>query len=139
MCVPLSLLRGPPFSRPWIRPWCTLPKSLIHVICLKYLYRPAIVVLLMSMVNEKQPFILRCAVLYCFQCFLYKNDVGQEQIISTLLPATADGMFQTVQGDMLCWFIPLHKRDDSGNFDINAHLMLVLEGTDLPEKLFPLK
>ncbi|CAG2105552.1 unnamed protein product [Medioppia subpectinata] len=37
--------------------------------------KPAIVVLLMSMVNEKQPFELRCAVLYCFQCFLYKNEL----------------------------------------------------------------
>jgi len=49
-------------------------------------HRPAIVVLLMSMVNEKQPFILRCSVLYCFQCFLYKNEVGQMQLIQTLLP-----------------------------------------------------
>lgn len=48
--------------------------------------RPAIVVLLMSMVNEKQPFILRCSVLYCFQCFLYKNEVGQMQLVQTLLP-----------------------------------------------------
>lgn len=48
--------------------------------------RPAIVVLLMSMVNEKQPFLLRCAVLYCFQCFLYKNEVGQAQLVQTLLP-----------------------------------------------------
>ncbi|XP_076386983.1 general vesicular transport factor p115 isoform X4 [Megachile rotundata] len=48
--------------------------------------RPAIVVLLMSMVNEKQPFALRCSVLYCFQCFLYKNEVGQSQLIQTLLP-----------------------------------------------------
>lgn len=39
--------------------------------------RPALVVLLMSMVNEKQPFFLRCAVLYCFQCFLYKNEIGE--------------------------------------------------------------
>ncbi|KAL1415003.1 hypothetical protein MTO96_007006 [Rhipicephalus appendiculatus] len=52
--------------------------------------RPAIVVLLMSMVNEKQPFVLRCAVLYCFQCFLYKNELGQAQIIQTLLPTCAD-------------------------------------------------
>lgn len=42
--------------------------------------RPAIVVLLMSMVNEKQPFALRCAVLYCFESFLFKNEIGQEQV-----------------------------------------------------------
>ena len=48
-------------------------------------------VLLMSMVNEKQPFVLRCAVLYCFQSFLYKNELGQSQIIQTLLPSTAEG------------------------------------------------
>eukprot|EP00057_Strongylocentrotus_purpuratus_P015392 XP_011669866.1 PREDICTED: general vesicular transport factor p115 [Strongylocentrotus purpuratus] len=63
--------------------------------------RPAIVVLLMSMVNEKQPFLLRCAVLYCFQCFLYKNEIGQEQIIATLLPATADVSAVTA-GQLLC-------------------------------------
>lgn len=45
----------------------------------------------MSMVNEKQPFPLRCAVLYCFQSFLYKNEVGQSQIITTLLPTSSDG------------------------------------------------
>ena len=74
-------------------------KSGIFVLWLKYFwklpsshfYRPAIVVLLMSMVNEKQPFVLRCAVLYCFQSFLYKNEVGQSQIIQTLLPTSADG------------------------------------------------
>lgn len=49
--------------------------------------RPAIVVLLMSMVNEKQPFVLRCAVLYCFQCFLFKNEIGQEMVVQTLLPS----------------------------------------------------
>ena len=55
------------------------------------IFRPAIVVLLMSMVNEKQPFTLRCSVLYCFQSFLYKNEVGQSQIVQTLLPTSADG------------------------------------------------
>lgn len=55
--------------------------------------RPAIVVLLMSMVNERQPFVLRCAVLYCFQCFLYKNQKGQGEIVATLLPSTIDGQW----------------------------------------------
>ncbi|XP_068236171.1 general vesicular transport factor p115 isoform X2 [Palaemon carinicauda] len=63
--------------------------------------RPAIVVLLMSMVNEKQPFVLRCAVLYCFQCFLYRNQNGQSQIIQTLLPQTADANSVTA-GQLLC-------------------------------------
>lgn len=46
----------------------------------------------MTMINDKQPFELRCAALYCFQCFLYKNDLGQAQIIETLLPAFSDGI-----------------------------------------------
>ncbi|KAJ7412520.1 general vesicular transport factor p115 isoform X1 [Willisornis vidua] len=63
--------------------------------------RPAIVVLLMSMVNERQPFVLRCAVLYCFQCFLYKNHKGQGEIVSTLLPSTIDGNSVSA-GQLLC-------------------------------------
>ncbi|XP_056135944.1 general vesicular transport factor p115 isoform X2 [Lampris incognitus] len=63
--------------------------------------RPAIVVLLMSMVNERQPFVLRCAVLYCFQCFLYKNQKGQGEIVATLLPSTIDA--NTISaGQLLC-------------------------------------
>lgn len=63
--------------------------------------RPAIVVLLMSMVNEKQPFNLRCAVLYCYQCFLYKNEMGQAQVVQTLLPASA-GTSTLTTGQLLC-------------------------------------
>ncbi|KAF5901892.1 general vesicular transport factor, partial [Clarias magur] len=63
--------------------------------------RPAIVVLLMSMVNERQPFVLRCAVLYCFQCFLYKNHKGQSEIVSTLLPSTIDAQSISA-GQLLC-------------------------------------
>lgn len=55
--------------------------------------RTALVVLLMSMVNEKQPVSLRTAVLYCFECFLYKNDASQGQIIQALLPTSADGEY----------------------------------------------
>uniref|UniRef100_A0A8C6KS03 General vesicular transport factor p115 n=1 Tax=Nothobranchius furzeri TaxID=105023 RepID=A0A8C6KS03_NOTFU len=63
--------------------------------------RPAIVVLLMSMVNERQPFVLRCAVLYCFQCFLYRNQKGQGEIVSTLLPSTIDANSISA-GQLLC-------------------------------------
>lgn len=62
---------------------------------------PAIVVLLMSMVNEKQPFALRCAVLYCFQSFLFRNELGQAQVIQTLLP-TSTNMPQVTAGQLLC-------------------------------------
>lgn len=65
--------------------------NFVLMILLSFPNRPAIVVLLMSMVNERQPFVLRCAVLYCFQCFLYKNQKGQGEIVSTLLPSTIDG------------------------------------------------
>ncbi|RWS14215.1 general vesicular transport factor p115-like isoform X1 [Dinothrombium tinctorium] len=62
--------------------------------------KSVIVILLMSMVNEKQPFDLRCAVLYCFQCFLHKNEFGQAQIIQTLLPNSTDASGLT--GQLLC-------------------------------------
>nr|CAD7591691.1 unnamed protein product [Timema genevievae] len=63
--------------------------------------RPALVVLLMSMVNEKQPFILRCSVLYCYQCFLFKNEVGQSQLVQTLLPSATEVISLTT-GQLLC-------------------------------------
>lgn len=55
----------------------------------------------MSMVNEKQPFALRCAVLYCYQCFLFKNEIGQTQVIQTLLPSSAGNTILTT-GQLLC-------------------------------------
>lgn len=61
----------------------------------------AIVVLLMSMVNEKQPFILRTSVLYCFQCYLFKNEVAQAQLIQTLLPSSAE-VSRITSGQLLC-------------------------------------
>ncbi|XP_039249666.2 general vesicular transport factor p115-like [Styela clava] len=63
--------------------------------------RPAIVVLLMSMVNDKQPFELRCAVLYCFQCFLHVNPAGQTKIVNTLLPSSLQSQ-QISAGQLLC-------------------------------------
>lgn len=63
--------------------------------------RPALVVLIMSMVNEKQPFALRCAVLYCFECFLYKNEIGQDLVVQTLLPSST-GNTTVTAGQLLC-------------------------------------
>ena len=52
--------------------------------------RPALLALLMSMVTEKQPVQLRLAALYCFQCYVYKNESAQEKVINTLLPSSND-------------------------------------------------
>ena len=38
------------------------------------------------MVNEKQPFELRCAILYCLQSYLHKNPTRQKEVMRTLLP-----------------------------------------------------
>jgi len=48
--------------------------------------RPVLVLLLLSMVNEKQPFELRCAILYCLQSYLHKNPTRQKEVMRTLLP-----------------------------------------------------
>ncbi|CAL1545849.1 unnamed protein product [Lymnaea stagnalis] len=95
--------------------------------------RPAIVVLLMSMVNEKQPFVLRCAVLYCFQSFLYKNEVGQSQIIQTLLPTAADAHSITA-GQLLCG--GLFSSDPLSNwFAAVALLHAIVENSTQKEQL----
>ena len=62
--------------------------------------REALVLLLMSMVNEKQPVTLRCAVLYCFQCFLFKNELGQSRLIQTLLPSTVERWYYRMWFDI---------------------------------------
>lgn len=64
--------------------------------------RPALILLLMSMVNEKQPFALRCAVLYCFQCYVHKNSNRQDEIMRTLLPANQPANNEITAGQLLC-------------------------------------
>lgn len=89
--------------------------------------RPAIVVLLMSMVNERQPFVLRCAVLYCFQCFLYKNEKGQGEIVATLLPSTIDATGNSVSaGQLLCG--GLFSTDSLSNWCAAVALAHALQG-----------
>uniref|UniRef100_A0A182JUG0 Vesicle tethering protein Uso1/P115-like head domain-containing protein n=1 Tax=Anopheles christyi TaxID=43041 RepID=A0A182JUG0_9DIPT len=61
----------------------------------------AIVLLLMSMVNEKQPLSLRCAVLYCFLSYLYRNEAGQTSLVKTLLQSSEQTQSIT-SGQLLC-------------------------------------
>jgi len=57
--------------------------------------RPIIIILLMSMINEKQPFHLRCSILYCFQSYLFRNEDKKAEIIETLLPKEQASAQQT--------------------------------------------
>lgn len=82
--------------------------------------RPAIVVLLMSMVNEKQPLSLRCAVLYCFQCYLYRNEIGQTALVQTLLPSSTEVSSLTT-GQLLCG--GLFSNDTLANWFSSVSLM----------------
>ncbi|VDK87564.1 unnamed protein product [Dibothriocephalus latus] len=52
--------------------------------------QPAITVLLVTIVNERQQLAVRMAVLYCFQCLLASNAEIQGQVVSTLLPRAAE-------------------------------------------------
>ena len=53
----------------------------------KSCFRPVLVSLVQKMITEdKQFFPLRMSILYCLQCYLYKNDYGKSMIIQTLLP-----------------------------------------------------
>ena len=62
--------------------------------------RSGILTILMCMVNEKQPLPLRLAALYCFQSYLYKNEVGQSKVINTLLPSSTETTVSA--GQVLC-------------------------------------
>jgi hypothetical protein len=67
--------------------------------------RPIVVILLMSMINEKQPFYLRCSILYCFQCYLYKNEKAKAEVVETLLPQQTNKQQipdQITTGQLLC-------------------------------------
>lgn len=63
--------------------------------------RSAVLALLMSMVTEKQPLLLRLSALYCFECYLHKNEAGQAQIINTLLPQASTSEKSISPGQVL--------------------------------------
>ncbi|CAF1398635.1 unnamed protein product [Adineta steineri] len=64
--------------------------------------QPVLFNLLYTMVaGEKQSFPLRISILYCLQCYLYKNDVGKSLIVQTLLPQTENAANQYTLGHLL--------------------------------------
>ena len=93
--------------------------------------RSAILALLMSIVTEKQPLMLRLAALYCFQCFVYKNEAGQALIINTLLPSSAEPSISA--GQVLC--AGLFSQDPLSNWCTALALANSLNPTLKPQLL----
>ena len=73
----------------------------------------------MSMINEKQPFHLRCSILYCFQSYLFKNEDKKAEVIETLLPKdqsnAQSGSSQINAGQILCSGL-FHQNDFVSNW-----------------------
>ncbi|XP_067635577.1 general vesicular transport factor p115 [Eurosta solidaginis] len=86
--------------------------------------RPAIVVLLMSMINEKQMLPLRCAVLYCFQCYLFRNEESHQKVVQTLLPSSESEVSSHSTGQLLC--VGLFSTDPLANWFAAVALMHTL-------------
>ncbi|CAF1143634.1 unnamed protein product [Adineta ricciae] len=64
--------------------------------------QPVLFNLLYTMVaGEKQPFPLRISILYCLQCYLYKNELGKSLIVHTLLPQTENAASQYTLGHLM--------------------------------------
>lgn len=93
----------------------------------------AILILLMSMVNEKQVFELRCAILYCFQSFMFQNTTGQESIIQTLVPSGDHGTALTI-GQLLCGGI-ISNEPLTCWLSANALMHVIMHGKQPKEQL----
>ncbi|XP_025419531.1 general vesicular transport factor p115 [Sipha flava] len=99
--------------------------------------KDVLVLLLWSMLNDKQPFEMRCAVLYCFQCYLYRNDFGKMKIIQKLLPLEKE-VTETCASHLLCQGL-FSKESLSSWFAAVALSYALIDNPDGKEKLLNVK
>ena len=93
--------------------------------------RSGILTILMCMVNEKQSLALRLAALYCFQCYLHENEIGQTKIVNTLLPSSTETTVSA--GQILC--AGLFGNDSLSNWMTAVSLSRALNSTLKPQLL----
>jgi len=99
--------------------------------------KDVLVLLLWSMLNDKQPFEMRCAVLYCFQCYLYRNDFGKMKLIQQLLPLEKE-VTETCASHLLCQ--GLFNKEPLGSwFSAVALSYALIDNPDGKEKLLNVK
>ena len=96
--------------------------------------RPIVVILLLSMINERQPFPLRCAILYCFGCYLYRNEEAKATTVATLLPSEQATSAITT-GQILCTGLFSQNEVFSNWFCAVALLHTINGNTELKEQL----
>uniref|UniRef100_T1JUH9 Vesicle tethering protein Uso1/P115-like head domain-containing protein n=2 Tax=Tetranychus urticae TaxID=32264 RepID=T1JUH9_TETUR len=87
-----------------------------------------LVLLVMSMVDEKQCFDLRCAILYCFECYLFQNEFIKDQVVQTLLPNAPETSSVTL-GQLLCG--GLFSNDPLSNWFVSTALSHTLIGNNI--------
>ncbi|VDL63628.1 unnamed protein product [Hymenolepis diminuta] len=89
--VPAELLTETLYSLGEIVRGCpTNQETLVSMVAPSDPPQPAITVLLVTMVNDRQQLPVRLAVLYCFQCLLADNKDIQSAVVSTLLPKDSE-------------------------------------------------
>ncbi|VUZ50236.1 unnamed protein product [Hymenolepis diminuta] len=101
--VPAELLTETLYSLGEIVRGCpTNQETLVSMVAPSDPPQPAITVLLVTMVNDRQQLPVRLAVLYCFQCLLADNKDIQSAVVSTLLPKDSEPSGVMSAGQLLC-------------------------------------
>ncbi|XP_022175711.1 general vesicular transport factor p115 isoform X2 [Myzus persicae] len=96
-----------------------------------------LLLLLCTMLSDKQPFDMRCAVLYVFQCYLYRNDFGKMKIVHKLLPLEKE-VTETCISHLLCRGL-FNKEPLNSWFSAVALSYALIDNPEGKEKLLNVK